>query len=169
MSDPALLNSIEALTGAQLRQVLGRVMLELGNDEAPVTDEGEGEERLAQYAKWVEAVAGERNIVSGEREGAGVPTAKRFLVALADTAPEYSRMVTDAIDEAIAPEAVLDFGVSAFALNAVVLAIAGAILQPSIEYEDRSTKSGSRIKKLSIRLGTKKIDAILKAVLPFLK
>jgi hypothetical protein len=162
---------VEALSDAELKQILGRVMLEMNRDAAPLIDEDELQQRTADERELIKEAANKLALSDSEPlAAANTATAKRFLVEVSMMSPENARIVREAISEAKSAAPKLDLGVGFFALNVLVIAIAGAVLRPSINYESEIGKDGSGKRKFSLKLqGVKNIENVIKTVLPFTK
>jgi hypothetical protein len=161
---------LSGLNLAQLKQLLGRILLELTpNAEPLILNEAEMKERLENEGRVIEEAAGQ--LPSLEQDLAPESEEERvqaFIAAVGKLSLKNATIVREAVEEVRSASTRLDFGVSLFVLNALVLAIAGAIVRPTIEY-DSETKGGATKKKFRFKLqGVPKIASVIKAALPFL-
>ncbi len=166
-SKASLEMQLESLNEAELKQVLGRVMLELGDDSDLRVDEDEVEQYLAEQRMLLSEAAAELGIDTLPALSSDV-LAKKFLLVVSSLSEENFTIVTGALTETQHRKPNLDGGISAFALGLLVISIAGAILRPKIDYESE-VKKGHERRKFTFRIeGVKNIEKVIKAVLPFL-
>ena len=160
-----LLQHLNRLDKAQMKYVYSRLLIQVETEE-PVLTEEELEKRTKQAKFMIQEVANELEIQTEEN---GVV---QFLVVVAESSPEYAQMIQNILHELEQQSVKLDFGLTTFAVSALVVAIATAIIRPRIIMEKRveNTKTASK-KETKIVLearGVKEIAAVVQAALPFL-
>jgi len=165
-------NSLQAelsiLDEAQLKQVLSRIMLDISPGTTPLLDQGEVERHSEVQREIVQRAAQELNLENPEEVTEVTASAQRFVMAIAEMSPNYAVFVQEAVAEVKNRGTKLDFGLSLFVLNALVLAIAGAILRPAIDYSSETTKRGTAKHKFSFKFqGVPNIGNVIRAALPF--
>lgn len=165
-----LLQHLNRLDKAQMKYVYSRLLIQVETEE-PVLTEEELEKRTKQAKFMIQEVANELEIKPAEiqTEENGVV---QFLVVVAESSPEYAQMIQNILHELEQQSVKLDFGLTTFAVSALVVAIATAIIRPRIIMEKRveNTKTASK-KETKIVLearGVKEIAAVVQAALPFL-
>jgi len=165
-----LLQRLNNLDEAQMKYVFSRLLLQVETEEPALTEE-EMEERSNQAKSMLQEVANELEIKPAEiqTEESG---AVQFLVVVAESSPKYTQMIQSILHELEQPSLKLDFGLTTFAVSALVVAIATAIIRPRIVMENREEKTKTTSKKeTKIVLeaqGVKEIAEVVRATLPFL-
>lgn len=162
-----LTTRIASLNEEQLKYVLRRVNLHLEADAEPVVSEEDLLERQDSDRIFIEEVTTTLQVTEAKKLTEQEATAQ-FLILVVEQFPEYRKAVTEALDELNAENITLDFGLSAIALNALVLAVAAAIIRPRVTYSEKSGEgTGEKHFEFDIR-GVKDISAMLKPLLSFI-
>jgi hypothetical protein len=161
---------IQAMNDAQLKQLLGRLMLDLNPENEPVLDEADLQQRMSEGRKLLEGAVRQLNVnVRTDDMVADMVSAKQFLLAVAAVSSQHAAMIEAGLNEVEASGPKLDFGVSAFALNMLVMAIAGAVLRPRLKWTSEAGPNGVRKEFSFVIEGVDEIEKVIKAVFPFLR
>jgi hypothetical protein len=161
---------LSGLNEAQLKQLLGRILLELTpNAEPLLLNESEVKQLLENEGGLIKEAANQLPPLGQQGTSqSGEDEVKAFIATVGRLSVENATIVREAIEEVRGAGTRLDFGLSLLVLNALVLAIAGAIVRPTIEYESETTKGGATKSKFHFKFqGVPNIANVIKAALPF--
>lgn len=167
IDDSNLARQLSALNTQQLGFVAGKLLDHLTAD-APIPDEDPDHDENAESmldAALVESAADQLVIAQPAGEDGDLAT---MLAAAAVTSPDARTVIVDALARIDEPGVRL--GPVTFAVAALALAIAGAILRPKVVSEaERNVKDGSEKTRFVFEFqGIPNIAAVVKAALPFL-
>ena len=134
---------LDHLTEAQMKQLLSRVLLELSPDADPMLDPDEIEQQSAADRELLTDAANTLGLTAPTAQNP-LAAARQLALAIRQLSPESEKIVDAALAEVEAAGPKLDFGLTAFVIVPLALAIAGAIARPHLEFESSETKAGSR-------------------------